>query len=324
VGGAVMKTFVRKVGFFITALIFAVTLTAGTGLPRPAYNECERNTSWSIWNELDSHWTTTTKNGGTTTSGDWSSRSEQHSSRGEDWNKVNTHHWNPDSSSHGHEESSYSDPEGKGCHNSDGIPRKWNSRRDEDTDSKGNRKEHIELIEEKNGKCEKWVRDREWDSKGNLIKDVKSTTEVPCGKWILEWSREGSTSEGSVSIQRGPNTAKIYLESTGAGTYKGNGEGVFDDKYSGLCTGWLTHPFSVDVTAKEVKFGGNDELDFSVKVTMRQVGSITCAGKSNDVGVPETPFTRTFSLPPEDGASWTDTFPMQGGQLTDTFTLKKR
>ena len=43
-----MKTMVRKAGLFIAALIFAVTLSAGTGLPKPAYNECERNTSWSI------------------------------------------------------------------------------------------------------------------------------------------------------------------------------------------------------------------------------------------------------------------------------------
>jgi hypothetical protein len=320
-----MKTLTRKVCVFCAALILAVVLTSATGSPRRAYAGCGSDVSWQIRSEMDDRQTSDTVGGKTTDTQDISSRSEQHSDNGQDSSDVQTNHVNPDGSSHDHEEYHYSDSQGKGCY-SDGVPWKGDSRDDDDTDSKGNRKEHHEEIIEKNGKCEKYVRDREWDSKGKLIKETHSNTDVPCGKYILEWSRVGNVSAGGVEVLWGPNTTKIYLEPKGDGTSKGNGEGVIDAKWVGKCVGFATQPFSVDVTAKEVKFGDQDELDFSVKVTMSSSGFITCDGKGISQSNPPVTFTNNFSIPIEDGATFTKVVPMPAGsgQITDTFTLKKR
>jgi hypothetical protein len=320
-----MNKLMRKAILLGVALILAMVLISLAGVPKPASAGCGSDVSWNIWNELDSHQMSDTVGGKTTDTQEMSSRSVQHSNNGQDWTNFQTHQKSGDGSSHDHEESSYSDSEGKGC-NSDGIPWKFTTKSDDDKDPNGNRKKHSESIEEKNGKCVKYVRDQEWDSNGKLIKDVKSTTEIPCSKYNLEWSRVGNLSKDGVTILWGPNTTKIYLELSGDGTYKGNSEGVLDDNYSGKCVGWLTHPFSVDVTAKEVKFGDQDELEFTVKVTMHQVGFITCEGKSNDQGSPPVTFTNNFSIPIEDGASFSKVvpIPLGSGQITDTYTLKKK
>ena len=315
-----MKTMVRKAGVCVAALIFGVTLTAATGLPRPAYNECERNTSWSIWSELDSYQRSDTVNGKTTSTQDTSSRSEHHSSRGEESTQVQTSHTNADGTSHSHQEAHFSDPEGKGCHNSDGKPWKGSIRGDDDVDSEGNHKRHAEAIEEKDGKCIKWVDDWEWDRKGKLIKESHSKTEVPCGKWILEVLYKGFIDVTHSTITIGPNTAKIYLESKGDGSYVGSYEGVFDAEMTGECEIFGTFPVSYDVTAsKEDEFG---DLDFSVKESKGAFATGVCRGRSSSDTEPTKTNTYTFKLPAEDGASHTESIPP--GYITLTFTLKKR
>ena len=135
-----------------------------------------------------------------------------HSSRGETKTKVRTHHTNSDGSYHEHGDFHYSDPEGKGC-NSEGVPRSGGTQDDDDVDAEGNHKRHVKSIEEKNGKCIKYVDDWEWDRNGKLIRESHSKTEVPCGKYMLEVLYKGSISVTHSTITYGPNTVKIYLES---------------------------------------------------------------------------------------------------------------
>ena len=318
-----MKRLRRKARVFAAALILAVLLSGATALERRALAGCGADVSTQIWNEVDSRWTSDTKNDQTTTSGDWSSRSEHQSNNGETRSSVETQTWNPDSSSHEHEAAHGSDPNGVGCYEeADGKPWGYDTRRDTDTDSKGNRKEHYEEIINDDGKCTKFVRDREWDSTGKLIKDVKSTTEVPCGKYILEVLYKGSISVSHSSITYGPNTAKVYLESDGNGTHTGSHEDRFDATMTGECTGSGVFPVAYDVVAKEVKFGDQDELDFSVKETKGRAATVSCWGGSGGVSIPITTNTYTFSLPPEEGASKTYSIPP--GYVSLTFTLRKQ
>jgi hypothetical protein len=109
------------------------------------------------------------------------------------------------------------------------------------------------------------------------------------------------------------NIIKIYLEPKGDGTYKGKGEGVNDAKYTGKCEGFAVQPFSIDVTAKEIKFGDQDELGFSVKVTMSSSGYAVCFGEGHAQGNPAVTFTASFSIPIEDLASFAKVVPMTGG-----------
>jgi hypothetical protein len=296
-----MKTLTRKVCVFVAALILAVVLTSATGTPRCVYARCGTGVTTQIWNETNIRQNTDTVGGKTSDTQDISERTEIHRDNGEDSAYSVTHHVNPDGSSHEHTESHGTDQGigGNECYpEMGGKPWKSDTRKDDDKDSKGNRKEHYEEIINKNGKCTKYVRDSEWDSKGNLIKNTESRTDVPCGKWILEWKRVGNSSGDGVEILFGPNTTNIYLEPKGDGTYIGKGEGVCDQNYGGKCTGHLDRPFSVDVTAKEVKFGDQDELEFSMKATWGQRGFITCEGKSHDAGTPAVTVTNNFSIPP--------------------------
>ena len=314
-----MKTLTRKVCVFGAAMILAMLLSGARGLPSRAFNECERNTSWNIWNELDSRQRSDTVNGKTTNTQDVSDRSEHHSSRGEESTSLQTHRTNADGSSHGHQEYHYSDPEGKGCHNSDGIPWKGDLRGDDDVDAKGNHKRHVESINEKGGICTKYVDDYEWDRKGKLIKETHTKTEVPCNKWSLEVSFNGFIDVSHSTITYGPNTVVVYLE-TKANTYEGKYEGVFDAKMTGKCEGFGTFPVSYDVTAsKEDEFG---DLDFSVKESMGASATVFCLGGSGSDTEPTKTNTYTFKLPAEDGASHTESIPP--GYVTLTFTLKKR
>ena len=320
-GGALMKTLTRKARLFGAALVLAMLLSGARGLPSRGYTECDRNTSWSVWSQWDDHQTHDSVGGRTTETEDTSTRSEQHSTRGEDWTDLQTHSRNADGSSHGHEEGHYTDNAGAGCY-SDGIPQKWSHRSDDDTDSKGNRKEHFESISEKAGKCTKYVRDIEWDSKGKLIKDISSETDVPCGKYVLEVLYKGSISVSHSTITYGPNTAKVYLESDGNGTHTGSHEDRFDATMTGECTWSGVFPVAYDVIAKEVKFGDQDELDFSVNETKGRAATVSCWGGSGGVSIPVTTNTYTFRLPPEDGAS--KTFSIPPGYVSLTFTLRKQ
>ena len=98
-------------------------------------------------------------------------------------------------------------------------------------------------------------------------------------------------------------------------TYKGSYEGVFDNTVTGTCSGTGTLPISFDVTANKEKFGDNDELAFSVKVSQRRTITVSCGGQSMASDEPFT-YTQTFTLPAEDGAHWND-------GLT-TYTLRKQ
>lgn len=313
-----MKTLILKVSVFGSALILAVLLSGARGLPTLVHNECERNTSWSIWSVLDDRQTSDTVNGKTTETQDISDRSEHHSSRGEESTSLQTHHTNPDGSSHGHQEYHYSDPEGKGCNNSDGTPWKGTLRGDDDVDANGNHKRHVKSTNEKNGKCTKYVDDYEWDRKGKLIKETHTKTDVPCGKYDLEVSYKGFMDLNHTTITWGPNTAVIYLEPNGEGTYEGKIESVFDAEATGMCEGTGTFPVSYDVTAtKEDEFG---EMDFSVNGSRRRSAVGTCMGQSGSFTAPTITKTYTFKLPAEDGASKT----FSEASITLTFTLKKR
>lgn len=318
-----MKTLTRKVCVFSAALILAVVLTSATELPRRAYAGCGSDVSWQIRSEWDDSQTTHTVGGKTTDTQDTSTRSEQHSNNGQDSTSSDTHHVNPDGSSHGHHEFHYSDSEGKGCY-SDGVPGKGDLRGDYDVDAKGNYKRHVESINEKGGKCTKYVDDYEWDSKGKLIKETHTKTEVPCGKYNLEVSWKGTYTlpSGLETVTYGPNTAKVYLEPKGDGTYEGKYESVFDAKVTGVCIATGTIPVTFNITAKEVKFGDQDELEFSVKRSHVFSWATICPeiGLSGGSTSPTITHTHTFTLPAEDGASETST---SIGPIW-TFTLKKR
>lgn len=316
-----MKTLIRITGVFAAALILAMVLTSVTESPRRAYAGCGSDVTWHIWNEIDSRQTSDTVNGKTTGTADWSSRSEHHSDNGQESTDLHTRHVNADGSYHEHEEVHQSDSEGKGCY-SDGIPWKGDSRSDDDRDSQGNFKRHNETIIEKNGKCTKYVWDREWDRSGKLIKETKSESEVPCSKYILEVSMKGSFSDSGSTITYGPNTAKVYLE-VRDGTYVGSYEGVFDAKVTGECNGFGTYPVTFNVTAKEDEFG---DLDFSVESSMGMAMAGSCKGAGGSVSMPPVKGKpRTFTLPAEEGASKVYSMPLGGsGNITITYTLRRK
>jgi hypothetical protein len=316
-----MNVLQRKVPILVAALTLAFLVSGARAFPRHAHTECERNTSWSIWNVQDDRQTSDTVNGKTSETQQTSSRTESHSSRGEDLSLNTTHTTNADGSYHEHQEAHYADNTGQGCGN-DGVPQKGDNWSDTDVDSDGNRKEHWEDIIEKNGKCEKIVTDKEWDRTGKLIKDTETRTEVPCSKWYLEILYKGSISVTHSTITYGPNTAKVYLGRSNDGTYTGSYESVFDAEMTGECTGSGTFPVTYDITAKEVKFGDQDELDFTVDETKGRAATVSCWGGSGGVSLPIQTNNYTFSLAAEDGASWTHSIPP--GYVTLTFTLRKR
>jgi hypothetical protein len=306
---------------FLAAVFLALALALGTaaGLPGRVDAGCGSDVTWTTSSSSFERQTSDTANGQTTTTQQWSSTSEQHSDDGQDFNDQQSRTVNPDGSSSEHEQTDYSDSTGNGCY-SDGEPWSGHASTDTETDPKGNRKEHHEELIEKNGKCEKYVRDREWDSKGKLIKDVESTTEVPCKKFDLEYSREGNISSGGINVHWGPNKALIPVGLKN-GVYEGSYEGAFDAKISGKCNGAYTYPVTVKLTAKEDEF---HDLEFTVTTTMSMAGTLSCPGGGGPVGNAPVTFTRTFTIPDEDGATKTYDIPMaSSGQTTDTYVLKK-
>jgi hypothetical protein len=317
-----MNTLLRKIGHLAAAMTLAAVLVLAVGSPWHANAGCGSDVTTTIWNQLDISQTSDTQNGRTVQTQDVSDRSEHHSDNGEDSTDVQINHVNPDGSSHDYQEYNYSDSEGKGCY-SDGIPWKGSSRDEDDTDSKGNRKQHHEEIIEKNGICTKYVRDREWDSKGKLIKETESKTEIPCSEYILEVELKGSVSDSGSTLTYGPNKYKIYLEKKEAGLYTGKLEHVYDFKLTGKCKSEGAPPIAFDVTAKEDELR---DLEFLVKTNITMVMSGSCETAKGSL--PRTSVAGTmppFTLPEIDGASFEKSMPMGGsGKLTITFTLREK
>jgi hypothetical protein len=318
-----MKTLMRKASVFAAALFLAVVLTSAVESPRYAYARCGTGVTTQIWSELNNRQTSDTVGGKTSETQDISSRSKHHSNNGTDSTSDTTLHINPDGSSHEHDEFHATDQGigGNECYpEMEGKPWKGDVTNDDDKDPKGNRKRHHEEIIEKNGKCEKTIRDWEWNTKGELIKDTGwVSTDIPCSKYNLEVLYKGSIDVTHSIITYGPNIAEVHLEDKG-NSYAGKFESVFDAKMTGKCDGFGTFPVSYDVTAtKEDDFG---EMDFIVKETKGKSAVVSCEGKSGmDTELTKTK-TYTFKLTAEDGASTTFTIPP--GYITLTFTLKTK
>jgi hypothetical protein len=317
-----MKTLKRKAGLLAAALVLAAVLVLVMGSPRQAKAGCGSDVTTTISSQLDISQTSDTQNGRTVHTQDVSNRSEHHSDNGQDLSLTQTSHTNADGSSHSHQEIHSTDSEGKGCY-SNGIPQKGDNSGDDDTDSEGNRKQHYEDIIEKNGKCEKIVTDKEWNSKGKLIKNVVTKSEIPCSEYILEVDLKGSVSDSGSTLTYGPNKYKIYLEKKDAGLYTGKTESVYDFKLTGKCESFGAPPIAFDVTAKEDELR---DLEFFVKsdITMLMAGKCHTAKGA----LPRQQFSGEmlpFTLPEVDGASYKKSMPMAGGgDLTITFTLREK
>ncbi len=318
-----MNTLYRKIGLLATALILAAMLILMGGSQRLVIAGCGADVTWQISSESDFRETSDTQNGRTVNTQDVSHRVELHSDNGQDSTHTETYHRNADGSSHYHGEFNTSDLEGKGCYDdADGTTWRGDNTQDKDTDSKGHTKEHIEEIIERHGKCEKAVRDREWDAKGNLIKDTGWVrTEIPCSKYNLEVSMKGSISlPGLAEIKYGPNKAIVHLEKTGDRSYAGKYEGRFDVEASGKCSGSGVYPVAFDVTATEDEF---EDLDFIVKISMDLSYTGQCEGKSHSANRSLTTNTQVpFTLPAKDGA--TLVFNAPTGNLSWTYTLREK
>ncbi len=284
------------------ALILAIGFSGVPESPRPAHAaRCGAGVGWNIWNQIDSRQNLDTVGGVSTSSRTWSSRSVQTSDNGQSFTGTQTHTVNPDGSSSTQDDFTYTDSLGTGCE-SGGTPERGRVTSEDETDTKGNRKLHAENYREKNGKCYKWVHDMEWDSHGNKIKDEQSETEVPCGKYNLDvsWSGSFASPDGFANVTYGPNTATVFLESAGAGSYKGSYKGVFDASVSGMCQASGTVPVNFDVTAKEDEL---NELEISVTLTHSFTWNTTCPGVSGSATTPTFTFAKTFNLAPVDGES---------------------
>ena len=223
--------------------------------------------------------------------------------------------------SHQHEEFYYSDSKGIGSY-SNGKPWKGSSKTDSDTDSKGDRKEHHEEIIEKDGTCEKYIRDDEYDKNNTLTKHTESTSAIPCSEYSLQVSMNGTISYSGLKVMYGPNRAMIDLESR-KDAYSGSYEGVFDVTVKGKCDSFDTFPIIIDAaTPKEDQFR---YLDFSVNISIGNSFAALCLPAPPPIKIPPVTDTLTFTLPAQDGA--TKIYRMSGGgsgRLALTFTLKKQ
>jgi hypothetical protein len=313
-----MNTFFRKIGTLAAAMVLAAVLILVVDSPRNASAGCGADVTLNIWSETDSRETSDLKGGRMNRTSDWSSRSTIHSDNGQDSTSTNTNHVNTDGSGHYRGESDYSDSEGKGCY-SEGVPNKSESTREEDTDSEGNRKDHYVDIVEKNGKCIKYVRDREWDSKGKLIKQTDTETEIPCSKYNLQITFNGTLSKPGATVVYGPNTIIVHLEDKGK-IYEGKYESVLDGNVSGFCNGSITWPVLIEVTG--TKYEEQKELVFSVKTTSREPWTLgTCEGLSGNMkaGAMSVP-PHLFRIAEEGGA----TYSVTEDPITWTYTLVQK
>jgi len=313
-----MKTLSRKAGLLATALTLAGGLILLVGQQRPTYARCGADVTSTISSELDISQTSDTVGGQTTKTQYISHRVDISSDNGEDLSLRQTSQKYGDGSYHGHQEAHYTDSEGKGCY-SDGIPQKGDNSGDDDVDSKGNRKQHYEDIIEKNGKCEKIFTDREWDRKGKLIKDVTTTTEIPCSKYNLQVTFNGTFSSAAGTMVFGPNTVVVHLEDKGK-LYEGKFESVFDGRVTGRCNGSITWPVKIDVTG--TKYEEKKELIFSVKTTTdKPMTRVDCQGFNLNfqAGVLTVP-PHLFRIAEEGGA----TYSVTEDPITWTYTLVQK
>jgi hypothetical protein len=281
--------------------ILVVVLSTAAGLPGRALAQGPTGVDWHVNSQIND---SQTDAGQTMTD-----RSQQQSSDGQDINDDQTHKDNQDGTSVDHEDIDYSD--GKG--NSD------SRHRDDQTDSKGTRKRHTEETTDRNGNCVMVTTDEEFDSHGNLTKKTESPPR-PCAHFKLQVSLQGSLSLAATTITWGPNIALISFEKKGS-DYTGSYSGEFDAEAAGKCSGYGTYPVTFNVTAKEDEF---QDLDFSVQTSMAGMVAVSCFGAGGSGSMPPVTNTRTFTLPPTDGASKVYSAPMgASGNLSLTFTLKK-
>jgi hypothetical protein len=317
-----MKTLTRMVYMFGFVMTLALLLSGARGLPTHRNNECERNTTWYIWSELNDRQTSDTVGGKTSSTQDISDRSEQHSSRGEELTHDTTFHENADGSSFEHDEFSYSDPLGAGCHNSDGEPYKGDSTDDTSKDENGNRKKHHEEFFEKDGKCTKTVRDWEWNAKGELIKDTGWVrTEVPCVRTSLEVRWEGNLTMGNLSVVWGPETSVVPLtvkDKTYQGQFKGDWKGKLT---SDACQCSGTFPVTIDVNGQEDEF---ETILFTVTIEKGAMGNCVCKGGSGSKTFPVQAETYKFELPAQGGATITMDGSKGAIKTKIAFTLKMK
>jgi hypothetical protein len=314
-----MKIIIQIARIFGVALMLAALLSVTSESARRVHAGCGAGVGWGISSVQTSSQTTHTQ--------DYSSTSVQISDDGQTFTDHQSSHTNADGSSSSHEDMDYNDQYGNSC-NSDGGPMSGHVTRDEETDKDGNRKEHYEEIIEKDGKCEKTVRDREWDRKGKLVKDTGFiTTEIPCSRYNLEWDRKGNISMGGGhTVQFESFTVTVPLRAKGgafeARTYEGNYQVNSRVTLTGKCSGTYAQPVSIEVTAKEDEFD-LELLHFSVKISLSLTGMTQCPEGSGMANSGTQTVTHDFTLHIEDKPTevWQ---PLPGTDYTYTFTIKKR
>jgi len=299
-----MGTLTHKVCRMAFVLILAVLLSAPVGLRGRVEAQDSSGVGWSTQSEINDDTTDTNQ--------DISDTSQQQSTDGQDITDLQTNQADlQDGSFHDHEEIDGSDPAAR-----NGYER-WSQDRDTDQDAKGNRTEHYEEITEKDGECQKLTIDDTYDSQGNHTKHTESTTPVPCMSYSMQVSVDGSANVEDTVVTYGPDTATIPLELNN-GTYTGSYSGQFHDSTkSSDCTGSGVFPVSFDVTAKKDEF---NDMEITMNNAIGAAITVACDGSSASKNIPITKYTKTFTLPAEDGASKKDTTP--DGAVTWTYTLK--
>lgn len=281
-----------------SAFILAALLSMAGELHRNMEAKAQAGTDWGVNSE-------TTGQQNSDGSSDYSDKTTQHSSDGQDFNDEQTCHQNEDGSSSEHEQTDYDNHKGT----------KGASHRDTEVDKDGNRKVHYEEVWEENGKCEMVIIDETYDKNNVLLSHTEKR--MPCSKYNLEVSMEGTADLGDFTVVYGPNSATIPL-GLQDGVYTGSYQGMFTATMSGVCSGNATYPVTFDVTAREDEF---QDLDFSVKASIGIVGAGQCDDAAGSVNRPPTTGILTFTLPAKDGASKVYD---SGGVVKTSFTLKNR
>jgi hypothetical protein len=300
------------------AFLFGLMLTIVLDKPAPVCATCG-STMHAVRSKHTDRQTSDTVNGVTTNTEEITQISVVIGDKGDVFTENSSYKKNSDGSAEDHENIHAEDPEG--CYEN-GEPWKGDYSSDDTTDAKGNRKWHQEDFSEKDGKCIKSVRDREWNAKGKLIKDTGWVkTDVPCVRTSLEVHWEGVLSMGSLSVEWGPETSAVPLavkDKTYTGQFTGNWKGKLS---SDACQCSGTFPVTIDVIGQEDEF---EIIDFTVTINKGSMVNCVCEGKSNSASHPQKPEIYKFNLPAQGGASIT----MDGAEgaikTKTTFTLKMK